>query len=587
MKQVIAAAVVWLMTALGALAQELVWIQIEAQPNLRSAEERVRSYATRLPDVAGFQQSSNWYVIALGPYSRPTAEDRLRTLRVLGDIPRDSFIAQSSAYRSQFWPIGQNALDATVPVAPSTVPTQTAPQTETAEASPAPQPDAPVEIPDETLREARASEARLTRDEKKELQIALQWAGFYRAAIDGSYGRGTRGAMAAWQESKGLEATGVLTTRQRAALLRDYNAVLEGMDIATVTDAQAGIQIDLPLGVLAFDEYEPPFAHYRATGDISAQVSLISQTGSDARFRGLYNVLQTLDMVPTEGPRSLNRSSFTIEGQDSRYHTTVEVRFNRGEMKGFMFVWPAGDDQRRTRVLDAVRASFAPINGVLNPDLVEPTEDQSVDLLAGLEVRKPKQTATGFFVDGNGTVLTHANAIGSCGRVSIFGETDMDVVFADASLGLAALKPQSPTAPISYATFQGSVPRLKSEVLVAGYSFGGLLGAPTLTTGSLEDLRGLNGEDTVKRLAIETQPGDAGGPVFDQGGKVLGLLQPVEDGARKLPNGVGFAVDTDTIRARLSEAGIAVTEGSGSDALSPVELETMASDMTVLVECWQ
>ncbi|WP_147125494.1 serine protease [Shimia ponticola] len=586
MKQVIAAALIWLGTAICVFAQELVWIQVEAQPNLRAAEDRVRSYATRLPDVAGFQQSSNWYVIALGPYDRDTAEGQLRTLRVLGEIPRDSFIARSSAYRSQFWPIGQNALAATAPVTPAApAPTPQVESNETTAA--APEPDAPVAVPDETLREARASESRLTRDEKKELQVALQWAGFYRAAIDGSYGRGTRAAMREWQEFKGLEPTGVLTTRQRATLLRDYNAVLEGMDIATVTDAQAGIQIDLPLGVMAFEQYEPPFAHYRPTGDVTAHVSLISQPGSDARFRGLYNVLQTLDMVPTDGPRKLNRSSFQIEGQDDRYHTTVEVRFERGEMKGFMFVWPAGDDQRRTRVLDAVRASFTPIPGVLNPDLVEPTEDQSVDLLAGLEVRQPAQTATGFFVDGAGTVLTHAAAIDNCGRVSIFGETDMDVVFADSALGLAALRPQSPTAPISYATFQGSVPRLKSEVLVAGYSFGGLLGAPTLTTGSLEDLRGLGGEDTVKRLAIETQPGDAGGPVFDGGGKVLGLLQPMQDGARKLPNGVGFAVDTDTIRARLQDAGIVLTEGTGTAAISPIELETMAADMTVLVECWQ
>ena len=41
------------------------------------------------------------------------------------------------------------------------------------------------------------------------------------------------------------------------------------------------------------------------------------------------------------------------------------------------------------------------------------------------------------------------------------------------------------------------------------------------TYGTLADTRGLNGEETVKRLALNAAPGDVGGPVFDA---VLPLL---------------------------------------------------------------
>ena len=49
--------------------------------------------------------------------------------------------------------------------------------------------------------------------------------------------------MSVWQERNGFEVTGILTTAQRAALLRDYNAVLNGLGLAVVRDDTAGIEI--------------------------------------------------------------------------------------------------------------------------------------------------------------------------------------------------------------------------------------------------------------------------------------------------------------------------------------------------------
>ena len=105
--------------------------------------------------------------------------------------------------------------------------------------------------PDETVREARASEAALTRDEKKTLQEWLQWAGYYNAAIDGSFGRGTRASMSNWQADNGFDVTGVMTTLQRDTLRRQYFAVLEGMNLQLVSDLDAGIEMIVPMGAVA------------------------------------------------------------------------------------------------------------------------------------------------------------------------------------------------------------------------------------------------------------------------------------------------------------------------------------------------
>lgn len=318
-------------TTVRAQSGDLVWVQIEAQPSLALAEEAIRGYADRLQDVNGFDLGGGWYGIALGPYSREDANRVLQVLRAEGTIPRDSYIAFAATFRDQFWPRGANQLQGTDTAAPpgsqadqqtaeqatepaaepdQTAAADTAPASEPAPA-PAPEPE-PAPEPDETPAEARRSEAQLTREERMELQVWLKWAGYYNSAIDGAFGRGTRGSMAGWQQDNGFEPTGVLTTRQRIALQRQYNAVLEGLDLQQVTDDTAGISMLVPTGVVAFDRYEAPFAHYLPTGDIDARLILISQEGDQSKLNGLYDIMQTLAIVPEDGPRERRSDGFVI-----------------------------------------------------------------------------------------------------------------------------------------------------------------------------------------------------------------------------------------------------------------------------------
>jgi S1-C subfamily serine protease len=555
----------------SALAQDTVYVQIEAQPSLSVAEDRLRDYAAILPDVNGFDLGRGWYGIALGPYPRDEAGRVLRSLRAQRLIPSDSYLEGPDRYGQRIWPIGAG---------PATVPSITVP-----EIAIAPEPDP--QAADETPREARASEALLTREEREALQIALRWAGFYNSGIDGAFGRGTRSAMSAWQQFNGFEDTGILTTAQRAELFRQYNAVLEGMDIRSVRETRAGIAIDLPLGAVAFDRYDSPFAHFEPTGAVdSARVLLISQPGDQDRLAGLYEIMQTLDIVPLDGPRDRNRDSFTLTGQNSRIVSHTEARLEGGAIKGFTLVWPAGDEERRTRVLAAMQSSFAPIDGVLDPAVIA-EDSQSVDLLAGLAIRKPKLTASGFFVDRQGRVVTTDTAVANCGRITLNSDYNAEVMTTDPSLGVAVLRATQPLAPNDIAQFRDGAPRLQSEIAVAGFSFGGVLPSATMTFGRLSDLSGLNGEDTLSRLAISTLDGDAGGPVLDDGGAVIGMLVPHDAGGRQLPGDVNFATKSAALRQVLSSAGVSPQVTSGLARLDPVDLTAKATAMTVLVSCWE
>ena len=571
------------LSPISAAAQNAVWVQIEAQPTLRQAQERAQDYASRLQDVSGYAIGRGWYGIVLGPYARPDAESLLRQLRRAGEIPGDSFIALGGNFRQQFFPVGVGAPTTAQPL-PDTLVTPNPPIASTPEVL---VPQAPIITADETVREARESEAALSRPERELLQTALKDAGFYNAAIDGAFGRGTRNSMADWQVANNFEPTGVLTSVQRGKLIADYNSVLEGMNLQLVRDDATGIELLIPSGVVAFTEYEPPFARFEAKGDLDAQVLLISQEGDQDRLFGLYEILQTLAIVPPEGERQRRDTSFEIEGIDETTHSYTTARLEDGQIKGFTLVWPTGDETRRARVLSEMQASFRTIPGVLNPALVKPDDSQAIDLVSGLQVRKPQMSRSGFFIDRRGDVLTTSEVIGDCDRMTINEVYDADVVHIDLARGLAVLRPTGPLAPSGVAQFQTGVPRLQSEVAVAGYPYGGILTAPSLTFGKLADIRGLNGEEEVKRLSLVAQDGDAGGPVLDNGGAVLGMLLPrLALNGQQLPDEVNFSVDASEIVTSLEEAGLDMQTTDSVAFLPSQSLSQQANDVTVLVSCW-
>lgn len=588
MIRILLAIFVFAATPFAASAQERpYWVQVEAQQTLTGAQNRARAFDARLDNVAGYYIGSGWYGLVLGPYSREDADILALSLRRSGQIPNDSFVADGRNFRQQFWPVGVGAPTTAQPLPRTQLPLNTTPETAFEQAPIVEQVVVPVLAPDETTREARVSEAALSREEKELLQTALKWAGFYNSAIDGAFGRGTRRSMRDWQATNNFELTGVLTTKQRDVLITSYNAILAGMDLQLIRDDATGIEMLIPTGAVAFDKYEPPFAQFEPTGDLQARVLLISQSGDQDRLFGLYEILQTLAIIPTEGPRRRRDQSFEIEGVGDGIHSYTTATLRNGQIKGFSVIWPAGDDARRIRVLDAMEASFQAIDGVLDPAIAAPDDSQAIDLVSGLAVRKAKLSRSGFFVDVDGDVLTTVEAVGECSRITIDEVHDAQVIHVDAPLGIAVIRPNTPLAPADVAQFQTGVPRLQAQVSVAGYPYGGVLTTPSLTFGRLADIRGLNGEDELKRLSLTAQPGDAGGPVLDNGGAVLGMLLPrASRNGQQLPPEVSFSVDASRIVASLLLADVRLETTENVAFLTPDALNQTAADMTVLVSCW-
>ncbi|MGB4827986.1 MAG: serine protease [Paracoccaceae bacterium] len=582
-----------LIPASGALAQDKIWLQIEAQPTLEKASERARAYSAVFPETSGFRLRSGWYAIVLGPYGVAEGAAQLNGLKRENLIPSDSFIAAGEEFRDRFWPV---AGDSTVPEVTTGPVPEAAAEPEAAAApevaaapEPEPAPAVEPEEPEETAQQARASEAELSADDRMQLQTALQWFGFYAGGIDGAFGKGTRNSMAAWQEALGLEPTGILTTRERATLVANYQAEIAEYGFAQVDEAEAGIQAMLPLALVEFDHYEPPFVHYRAKGDSGLTLILISQPGDVAALHGLYEVLQTLDAMPLTGERDKTTKDFRIHGTSASRDTHAFAEQRNGAIKGWMLISAPGHEDRDARILQVLQSSFASTGATaLDPGMVSLDDSTRRGLLSGLEVRKPKFSRSGFFVDASGSVVTTAEAVASCGRITLEREVDATVAAMDAGAGLAVLTPAARLSPPAVAEFQLLPDRIGAEISVAGYSYEDRLPAPVLTFGALEDSVGLNGEAGLKRLSLQALPGDAGGPVVDGSGAVVGLLLPAaQDATKELPAGVAFAASSTTVTAFLKGAGLTIREAERPEALTPAELSALSRGMTVLVSCWE
>jgi len=610
MKLLISALWMVLVTAAQTQAQDNAWLQIDAQPTEAEAEESAQYYESFLPDVAGFALASGWYVIALGPYSEITAQNLLQVYRDSGQVPADSFTSYAQDYAQQFWPLGEDLLTApeeititllpepiVVPTPePIIVPTPEPIVVPTPEAPAAPEalvePEPPAVVSQtptpqsaQTLIEARNSESLMSRDERKQLQRALSWADVYKGDIDGQYGPMSRRAMKAWQNANTFAPTGVLTLSQRNGLLADYRFAVETIGLQTVQDMRAGISVMMPLAQLSAAQYTYPFARYAQRDGEQAGALLISQEGDRATLNSLYKIMQTLDSIPSGGERVLQRDNFVINSQNDAIISHTQARLTNGEIKGFTLVWPRSDTTSYEMILSQMQSSFTSIEGILKPsDTALGTVDNN--LLSGFEILRPKHSRSGIFVADSGLLLTTIEAVEGCSSLTIDRDFSAEVIATDPDLGLVLVTPKDPLSPIAIGRFSTLPARLGEDIIVSGYSFEGVLDTPSLTSGTVTDDKGLNGETNLLRLTLPAMAGDAGGPVLSAGGTVLGMLQEPHKGARKLPEDVSFAVTAEALVALLERSGIWSRKSETTSPVANAARAQTARDITALVDCW-
>jgi len=202
-----------------------------------------------------------------------------------------------------------------------------------------------------------------------------------------------------------------------------------------------------------------------------------------------------------------------------------------------------------------------------------------------LRIRQPNFTQSGVFISQEGHILTAAKDYSGCGRLELQDGLALSVTIQNSDL--AVLAPKQDAAPSSIGRFETQRPYAPQHVALGGYSYGGKLGAPSITMGQLQALTDLTGRTGVARLELDSLPGDIGGPIYDQYGSVIGiLLPPPPPGSRQLPANVQFIANWPLISEILIAADAPADTETQTVKLEPIDFANLAQNTVALVSCW-
>lgn len=178
-------------------------------------------------------------------------------------------------------------------------------------------------------------------------------------------------------------------------------------------------------------------------------------------------------------------------------------------------------------------------------------EKQLNELNKGKGSNKSSGAGSGFVVSKNGYIATNYHVIDSCNRILVDG-LEAVVVDNDKENDLAILsvnKYYDTVAPLSYKSVE-----LGDNVKVFGYPLSYIFSNEfiSLTKGSISSLSGFNNNQSEFRFTASIQPGNSGGPIVGEDGKVVGLVTALL--GRKaaelyefLPQNVNFGVQVSLL----------------------------------------
>jgi S1-C subfamily serine protease len=221
-------------------------------------------------------------------------------------------------------------------------------------------------------------------------------------------------------------------------------------------------------------------------------------------------------------------------------------------------------------------------------------------------------TGSGFFVSKLGHVITNAHVVKGCNKVTVGDNANKqvlaEVVNTDGSNDLALLKLSSlemasaesksliqklniTVVPLaSKGLLRSEDVRLGEKILVAGYPFGDAFSnSIKVTTGVVSSVRGVGDDSGQFQLDAAVQPGNSGGPIYDSGGNIVGVVisQLNKKTFGSLVENVNFGIKASTVRQFLVSSGLSSKKADQTKERSTEQLAEIAKNQALMVMCLQ
>jgi len=209
----------------------------------------------------------------------------------------------------------------------------------------------------------------------------------------------------------------------------------------------------------------------------------------------------------------------------------------------------------------------------------------------------PDASGSGFVVTTDGYVVTNRHVVSGCRSITIRRDSAhvflANVVASHPRDDLAIVRADT-TFDVVAAFRTGGPIRPGDDVVAVGFPLAGLLAdEPSVTTGSVSALAGIHNDPAVLQMSAPVQQGSSGGPLFDGGGNVVGIVvtklnaRIVAEETGDLPENVNFALKGERVRAFLDEQAIRTQVAPFAARLGNADVGDIGRRVTVMVECYR
>lgn len=257
------------------------------------------------------------------------------------------------------------------------------------------------------------------------------------------------------------------------------------------------------------------------------------------------------------------------------------LEFNRqGDDGHLMSIYRDYDSEPTTLLLKR-----NPTNSVADLDRGT-TRAQNAELLQAA-------SGSGFAVSYEGHIMTNNHVVEGCENVRLHRQGDVldaIVVSRDPLNDLAVIKAEF--SPDKVFAIDNTNPQLMQDIYVAGYPFGeNISSSLKVTRGIVSSLTGIGNNFSNMQIDAAIQPGNSGGPIFDESGNVIGVAVATLDIGVALeefgtiPQNTNFGVKGSVVSNFLQSNGVQPL-GASDVPRSTSELGQLATDATYYLSCW-
>ena len=423
-------------------------------------------------------------------------------------------------------------------------------------------------------------------NQNKQIQLALRMVGFYAGDVDGIFGSQSEAAVSLYQRRNGEEETGELTQTQLARLNTEAEEVIGFAESLMLNDKNLGLKVILPTALLELRDISYPYVVLAPNGFRDINVVLISMDGGNAGLRALHAGLLRHAKIPADG-NEIQNGKFRISYSDFSRNIVASARLFGDRIRGVIVSWNPDQDSWMNDYSQVIAGSLGEVNGNTRFVLedLEPLEKNLQVLNQSLR-QEPKLSSTGFFVSSAGDILTNYKNVEDCTYISADFNQQVRIRKFYRKGDLALLEPVDKVSPLHYAALRENLTTFESDIILGGYSFGGLVNEASITRGTLANVLQDTENGTNYILELPASNSDFGGPILDTTGSVIGILTREVPQGKILPQDTHMAQTSDTIINFLKTSGLDVKPSNNATSMDLLQLSRMARDFTVLIRCF-